>query len=185
MVPKIRPLLLFVTGTILFFVPMTTYGNDINLDDWHKELSSIRSQFPEVTHISTQELSAWLQDGERKSPILIDVREKREYEVSHLPNAILIEPRRDPKNTELINFDKNAEIVTYCSVGYRSAKLAKQLKRLGFQNVQNLEGSIFAWANEGRPLEIEGKQTSQVHPYNRYWKKYLKKHDMKTARHPQ
>ena len=37
----------------------------------------------------------------------------------------------------------------------------------------NLKGSIFKWANEGRPLVQDGKPTHQVHPYNKYWGRLL------------
>ena len=47
---------------------------------------------------------------------------------------------------------KDAPIVTYCSVGYRSGKMAERLQAAGYTNVRNLEGSIFKWANEHRPL---------------------------------
>ena len=34
-------------------------------------------------------------------------------------------------------------------------------------SVHNLEGSIFKWANEGRPMvDNEGKPTKYCHPYN-------------------
>jgi len=56
--------------------------------------------------------------------------------------------------------------VTYCSVGYRSAKMAQRLRNAGYTNVQNLEGSIFEWANEHRPLVRDGEPTKQVHPYS-------------------
>ena len=47
--------------------------------------------------------------------------------------------------------------MTYCAVGYRSAEMATQLRAAGFTNVRNLEGSIFQWANEHRPL-VHGEQ---------------------------
>ncbi|MFQ5964533.1 MAG: hypothetical protein ACE5KZ_09635 [Candidatus Scalinduaceae bacterium] len=46
---------------------------------------------------------------------------------------------------------------------------------MGFTRVYNLEGSIFKWANEGKPL-IQGHTTVQkVYPYNAYWGKLLKR----------
>ena len=69
---------------------------------------------------------------------------------------------------------KDATVVTYCSVGYRSSRAAEQLARAGYANVANLEGSAFAWANEGRPLvDARGRATSVVHPYDANWGKLL------------
>jgi hypothetical protein len=36
----------------------------------------------------------------------------------------------------------------------------------GVSPVYNLEGSIFAWANEGRALQSPRGPTEWVHPYN-------------------
>lgn len=40
------------------------------------------------------------------------------------------------------------------------------MQQSGFSNVYNLDGSIFAWANEGRPVYRGDKQVDEVHPYN-------------------
>jgi hypothetical protein len=39
--------------------------------------------------------------------------------------------------------------------------------------VQNLEGSIFQWANEHRPLVRDGQRETRVHPYNAVWGRLL------------
>lgn len=38
----------------------------------------------------------------------------------------------------------------------------------------NLEGSIFAWANEGRPLVDDKGLATKVHPYDAKWGELLK-----------
>jgi 3-mercaptopyruvate sulfurtransferase SseA len=57
-------------------------------------------------------------------------------------------------------------IVVYCSVGYRSAGVVQALQTRGFSRVYSLEGSIFRWANEGRPVVRDGEQVFAVHPYD-------------------
>ena len=42
---------------------------------------------------------------------------------------------------------RESTIVVYCSVGYRSEKIAEELDKLGFTNVSNLYGGIFEWIN--------------------------------------
>ena len=37
-----------------------------------------------------------------------------------------------------------------------------------------MSGSIFEWANEGRPVERNGERVDKVHPYNGTWGKLLK-----------
>ena len=45
----------------------------------------------------------------------------------------------------------------------------------GYTEVYNLEGSIFAWANEGRPVYRGKERVQVVHPYDKIWGRLLKK----------
>ena len=133
----------------------------------------VRSKFPKVRQLSTEELARWLADTNSPSPILLDVRKPEEFAVSHLPGAKRVEP--SIKAADLIpTFPTNRTAVVYCSVGYRSSELATRLLDAGFTNVCNLEGSLFQWANEDRPMEKDGKPASTVHGYNETFGKLLK-----------
>lgn len=130
---------------------------------------SLRTQFPEVAIITTMELAALA-----SPPLLLDVREENEYAVSHLAGALRAE--KDPvAQLQKIGVHTDALIVVYCSVGYRSAVLAEKLQKSGFTNVRNLKGSLFAWANEGRPLVNAFGITEGAHPFNILWGRYLEK----------
>ncbi len=131
----------------------------------------IRHDFPGVRRIESKSLADWLNDKSRAQPVLLDVRTKAEYDVSHIHGARRIDPAAA---ANAIDLPKDEPIVTYCSVGYRSAGFAKKLQQAGYTNVQNMTGSIFQWANDGRPLEREGQRVSKVHPYNATWGKLLK-----------
>ena len=138
---------------------------------WQAVNAETRHKFPTVQDIQTRGLAAWLDDPQRPQPVLLDVREPAEFNVSHLAKARRVEPGSNPAE---LNLPKGQPIVTYCSVGYRSADYAQQLQKAGYTNVRNLEGSIFQWANEGRPVFRDGKQVEKVHPYNDTWGKLLK-----------
>jgi rhodanese-related sulfurtransferase len=135
----------------------------------------VRLKFPSVRPLSTSTLAQWLEQTDCSNrSLLLDTRDIDEFNVSHLPNAQHIDPKA-PNWSIVSNYPKDASIVVYCSVGYRSAQLAQHLQEQGFSNVWNLEGSIFQWANEGRPLyNSEGKLTTDVHPYTAQWGKLLK-----------
>lgn len=139
---------------------------------WALVKAKIRSEFPDVRRITTDELSAWLSDRSRPAPLLLDVRSRAEFDVSHLAGAIHVEPGAA---AAIISEAKDRTIVTYCSVGYRSGAFAKKLGDAGFTKVLNLEGSIFRWANEGRQVVRDGRTVAEVHPYNRTWGLLLKK----------
>lgn len=103
--------------------------------------------------------------------MLLDSRAVAEYGVSHLQGAIRVEPVSD--GPVLADLRRDALVVVYCSVGYRSAAVARRLKALGYQRVYNLEGGIFQWANEGRPIYRGDEAANQVHPYDRLWGRFL------------
>lgn len=132
---------------------------------WQALNAAIRYKFPATERIRTPELATWLGDPGRTPPRLLDIRESTEYQVSHLAGAQQVEPGSDPA---VLGLPKDQPIVTYCSVGYRSAAYAQELRRVGFTNVRNLEGSIFQWADENRPLvKTDSQPTAQVHPFSR------------------
>jgi rhodanese-related sulfurtransferase len=125
-------------------------------------------KFPDVRWIDGAELARWREDTSRPQPVIIDTRTGQEYAVSHLRDAIRIDPYR-PLLRPLRGFPKDTAIVVYASVGYRSARVAHWLAQQGYTNVQNLAGSIFQWANEGRPLFSQDRPTTEVHPYDERW----------------
>ena len=125
-------------------------------------------KFPDVQWIDRTELARWREDPGRTQPLVLDARSVPEFQVSHLRDAVFINPLR-PSLRPLRGLAKNAPIVVYCSVGYRSARLAHWLGGQGYTNVRNLAGSIFQWANEDRPVFRDGRPTAQVHPYDRRW----------------
>ncbi len=127
-----------------------------------------------MQQIPTDDLAAWLarEGGHGPRPVLLDVREEQEYRVSHLPDAIRVAPGGD--NSALPeHVGKDTPIVAYCSVGYRSSALVERLRRAGYRDVRNLEGSIFEWANKGYPLYRNGEEVREVHPYNERWGRLL------------
>ncbi|HGY56142.1 MAG TPA: rhodanese-like domain-containing protein [Caldithrix abyssi] len=58
------------------------------------------------------------------------------------------------QNLDKLPDDKNAKIVVYCRGGGMSAKASKELVKLGFTNVYDLEGGIRAWTKAGNKLDF-------------------------------
>lgn len=150
---------------------------------WHRRNSSITwakvntlivTQFPQVHQLSVPQLRAWLADARRPPPVLLDVRAKIEYQVSHLQHAQWINAAQ-PVAQALAGVSKEQPIVTYCSVGYRSSAYAQRLMKDGFKHVDVLHGSIFAWANADLPVYRAGKIVHHVHPYDRHWGQLLRR----------
>ncbi len=109
------------------------------------------------------------------SAIFLDTREKREFEVSHIKNARWV-GYEDFNMKRLKGILKNQKIVIYCSVGYRSEKITEKLQKAGYTNVSNLVGGVFEWKNSGYPVvNNTGKETEQVHAYDKVWGIWLNK----------
>ncbi len=132
----------------------------------------ITSDYPNVPSITTDSLAQRLADDTGPKPLLLDARSPEEYAVSHLRGAQRVDPDADAYPA-LDTLATDAPLVVYCSVGYRSAGVAQALRKQGFTNVANLEGSIFRWANEGRPVYRDGRPVAAVHPYGATWGRLL------------
>lgn len=106
--------------------------------------------------------------------LFLDAREPKEFAVSRIKGAIGVGyDHFDLKN--LPESQKDRRIVIYCSVGYRSEKIAEKLLAAGYKNVSNLYGGIFEWVNQGNPVFNGKGQTQAVHAYDRTWSVWLEK----------
>ena len=94
--------------------------------------------------ISPQELAARL--SQPNPPLLVDVRNPIEQEVSTIQGSTLIP--LDQLIENLDQLDKTREIVVFCRTGKRSARALLLLKRNGFTRVRNLSGGINAWVGQ-------------------------------------
>ena len=84
--------------------------------------------------------------------LLIDVREDREWQNGHLPNALHIGKGVIERNIETAVADKSTVLVLYCGGGFRSALAGDMLQLMGYSDVLSLAGGYTAWVNAGLPL---------------------------------
>ena len=127
----------------------------------------IADSYPGVPHITTAGLAAMLDAG-RRPVVLLDARGAEEYAVSHLLAAHHA-PTADAAARIVRRSPPGALVVAYCSVGVRSSALAARLRERGIEEVHNLQGSLFAWANEGRPIYRGRTRVAEVHPFDPRW----------------
>lgn len=109
--------------------------------------------------------------------LVLDARERKEYQISHLKKAIYV--GYDNFKIDSItkqHIPKDSFIVVYCSIGIRSEDVSEQLKKAGYTNVYNLYGGIFEWKNRGLPILNSNEElTDEVHTYSKEWSKWLSK----------
>mgnify|MGYP000326472069 CR=1 FL=1 len=100
---------------------------------------------------------------------ILDARAQAEYKVSHLKGALHV-GYDSFQLSRVAGIAKNDPIVVYCSVGYRSEKIAEKLQEAGYTQVFNLYGGIFEWLNQEKTIYTpQGGATLQIHPYNSIW----------------
>ena len=118
-----------------------------------------------------------VQESANTNAILLDAREPKEFQVSHLKNAVNVGYKSFDINTIKNKIKtKNSKIVVYCSLGIRSEIIANKLKKEGYTNVFNLYGGIFEWKNQGFPVyDLNEKETEKVHTFSKTWSKWLLK----------
>ena len=97
----------------------------------------------EVTTITALEAELMMLDD----AIIIDVRNRDEFEQGHIPGAILIPAPEIRENAERVLPDKNQVILVYCRSGARSATAARELVSLGYTEVYDF-GGILDWHGE-------------------------------------
>ena len=94
----------------------------------------------------------------REDAQVIDVRDSDEYVSGHLPEARNIpQEHLEQRAGELDKF-KDTPLIVVCQSGTRSAAACKQLEKLGFTRVSNLEGGIVGWRSAGLPLRKGAKK---------------------------
>jgi adenylyltransferase/sulfurtransferase len=77
-------------------------------------------------------------------PIVIDVREAEELDISRLESAIHVPISEIP--TRVPQLERDASYAILCRSGARSSDVTRYLRAQGFPNVENVEGGINAWA---------------------------------------
>jgi sodium/bile acid cotransporter 7 len=97
--------------------------------------------------------------------VVVDVREREEFAVSHIPGAVFIDDFEAHREKH-----RDKKVVAYCTIGARSGEYAQKLQEKDGVEAYNLKGSILSWVQEGEPVvDSEGNETRRVHVYGRKW----------------
>lgn len=80
----------------------------------------------------------------RNGAVLLDVRTAEEYASGHIPGAQNIPLQILEDKVPTMFPDKAQRILTYCQAGVRSEQAVKILRKIGYQNVENI-GGIADW----------------------------------------
>ena len=95
-------------------------------------------------------------DAEQKAKsssdvVIVDVREKDEFDESHIPDAVHMSRGMLELEVEDKFPDRNTTIICHCGGGGRSALAAESLQKMGYKNVRSMAGGFKAWRAAGLP----------------------------------
>ena len=85
--------------------------------------------------------------------ILIDSREREEWDASRIPNSVHISKGLIEKMVEANIPDRDTKLIIYCQSGFRSVLACESIKRMGYNQVSSLKGGISEWQSSGFPIE--------------------------------
>jgi len=122
---------------------------------WATEGENLVEQEQEIAFIERRELFDLLKS---KQPVIfVDTREAKEYQVSHLPNALNMPfSKRHEFIASLTDEQKEAMIVPYCNWDFRAYVSALELKKAGIQNLHMMyPHGLRGWEAAGLPLAGE------------------------------
>ena len=77
--------------------------------------------------------------------VLVDVREKEEWDEEHIPDAIHLSRGTIELDIEEKVPDAETMIICHCGGGGRSALAAESLQKMGYKNVRSMAGGFKTW----------------------------------------
>jgi len=85
--------------------------------------------------------------------ILVDVREDNEWEKGHAKSAVHMGKGVIERDIETAVPDTKTKLILYCGGGFRSALVADNLQKMGYSNVESMDGGWRGWVEAGLPTE--------------------------------
>jgi rhodanese-related sulfurtransferase len=147
--------------TSLFIIGLLALANGLMANE---TLLLINKKFEDLAHhfkcpiISTPQAQKAITKGH---VTLIDIRTKKERQISILPNAI----SQDEFVNNIAKY-KNKILIAYCTIGYRSGAFAEKYR---VYKIFNLKGGVLAWSHYNGKFVKNGQETKRVHTYSIEW----------------
>ena len=102
---------------------------------------------PDVPAVLPEEAAEMIDGG----ALLIDIRERNEWELMRIPGAVF-KPLSEIQNW-FEDLPRDQDIILQCRSGSRSAQATEALiRQAGFERVFNLTGGLIAWHSAALPV---------------------------------
>ncbi|HVB73923.1 MAG TPA: molybdopterin-synthase adenylyltransferase MoeB [Ktedonobacteraceae bacterium] len=117
-------------------------------------LRQARKQVEEWTPAQVNEALAEQHEAgrEEQDVVLVDVREKYEWNEGHIPGAVHVPRGFLELQIEEAVPDRSKTVVLYCAGGVRSLMAGNTLKQMGYQNAISMSGGFGQWKGAGLPF---------------------------------
>jgi len=116
-----------------------------------KFLALVNDAKKRVKETNVADVKRRLDAGEKF--VLVDVREESEWAHGHLPGAIHLGKGIIERDVEQRVPDAGTKIILYCGGGFRSALAADNLQKMGYTNVESMDGGWKGWIGAGLPTQ--------------------------------
>jgi rhodanese-related sulfurtransferase len=87
--------------------------------------------------------------------LLVDVRDDHEWANGHLPGAVHMSRGLIERDIEVKVPETSSKMILYCGGGFRSALVADNLQKMGYTNVESMDGGWRGWLEAGLPTVQE------------------------------
>lgn len=102
-------------------------------------------------------------------PIIVDVREKNEWDEGHIPGARHVPRGYLELRIESAVPNHDTPILLYCAGGTRSVLAARTLHAMGYRDVTSMRGGFTGWKDAGMPFVVpRALNSEQMHRYSRH-----------------
>lgn len=88
----------------------------------------------------------------RKQGVIVDVRDKKEYDAGHIVGSINIPTAKLGERLNELAEYKTRPVVVVCKIGQHAGEACKTLKAAGFEEVVRLRGGMAEWRGENLPV---------------------------------
>ena len=102
-----------------------------------------------VKETNVEDVKRRMENGEKF--LLVDVREDNEWEKGHVPGAVHMGKGVIERDIEVQVPEATTKMILYCGGGFRSALVAENLQKMGYINVESMDGGWKGWVQAGLP----------------------------------
>ncbi len=132
---------------LCFFTACATqnYGGAARTSD-----QMVKEAKASIREVSVDDLKKMIDN--REKIIILDVRDKDEFETGYIPGAINLSRGMLEFKVNTLIPDRNATVIVYCGIDLRGPLATRTLNEMGYKNAVNINGGLKAWKAAGYPI---------------------------------